>query len=143
MRRTIIVDFDGTLVDIRPIQDLVGDWDEFHQRSFSCPPNIKIVEFVERMDWFYDIVICTGKGEAYSNEMVEWLLRHEIPADTVLMRPKDNYMSDAELKPWLMENKFGEAWRDRVEFALEDRDKMVDAWRSLGITCFQCARSLY
>lgn len=143
MRKLLICDFDGTLTDIRPIQHLVGEWEEFHERSFHCEPNIEIVDHVTRMDEIYDVIIVTGKGEAHRDTMLDWLLRHEVPVERVLMRPLGNFESDTVLKPALMEQAFGEGWRSRVSHAIEDRDKMVDAWRALGITTFQCARSLY
>jgi len=142
-RNRIICDFDGTLVNIAPIANFVGDWDEFHPRTFDCPPNQAIIDFMALMEEHYEVVVVTGKGDNFYPQMCDWVTKYCFAPDAILMRPVGNFMSDAELKPFLMEQEYGPDWESSVLFALEDRDKMVDAWRALGITCLQCARSLY
>ena len=59
--------------------------------------------------------------------------------DSLIMRPDVNFESDHELKPAMLAAALGgmdEALR-RVAFALEDRDKVVAAWRKLGFNCMQ------
>lgn len=141
--RTILFDLDGTLININSIAHLIGDWDAFAEASILCPANEPIAEFARLMQLHYELVVCTGKGEAYRNRVCGWLSLQGIIPDLLLMRPANNFQSDAELKPALLRAALGEGWKGDILFAIEDRDKMVDAWRALGITCFQCAPSLY
>lgn len=145
LRDLILIDLDGTLININGIADLIPDWDAFHDASFRCPANEAVVEFVRALQLLdnREVIIVTGKPDTYQSLATEWLRYHGLMPDAILMRPKDNAMSDADLKPWLVEKHCGEGWEQRVLFTLEDRDKMVNAWRARGLTCFQCAESLY
>ena len=140
----VIFDLDGTLININSISHLLGDWEEFHPATFECPANEPMVQFAllcQRMD--LTLYVVTGKPELHRMGVTGWLSLRGIVPDAILLRPNGNHMSDAELKPALMKRELGEGWKDRVLFALEDRDKMVDAWRATGIMCLQCAESLY
>jgi hypothetical protein len=139
----IVFDLDGTLININSITHLIGDWEAFHQASLTCPSNEPMVEFARRCQRLGEIIICTGKGEEYRKQTNDWLSLRGILPDLLLMRPKLNDMSDALLKPWLMERHVGADWKERTLFVVEDRDKAVNAWRALGVTCLQCAESLY
>lgn len=141
--RYVIFDLDGTLININSIQHLIGDWEEFHPASVKCPPNEAMVEFARRCQQHSDIILITGKPERFRRSVIDWLRLQGIDPDFVLMRPELCSLSDAELKPHLAEKLLGSDWADKVLFAVEDRDKMVNAWRAAGINCLQCAESLY
>lgn len=143
-RDVVLFDLDGTLININSIAQLVGDWDEFHPAAFRCPANEPMIDYAricQKMG--FEIIIISGKPAAYLQHTAEWLCLRGIIPDAILMRPLNNHMSDAELKPALVEAHIGPDWKGRVLFAIEDRDKMVDAWRATGIMCLQCAESLY
>jgi hypothetical protein len=139
MRDVIAFDFDGTLIDLDPIGHLWGDWDNFHVASFDCPAREGIVALAKRMQLISHVVVVTGKPDAYRSKMIGWLSLHGIMPDELLMRPAGSMMPDAELKPALMFDCFGPDWKDRLIAVIEDRDKMVDAWRAEGVTCLQAA----
>lgn len=88
----------------------------------------------------YTVIGLTGRNEAYRNLTMQWLGLHNISLDDILMRPNDDYRSDHELKPamldeWLQAKGLTHA---DVWVILEDRDKVVEAWRNLGHNCWQC-----
>lgn len=140
----MLFDLDGTLINISPIQHLLGDWEEFHRESFRCYANEPMVDFAKLCQKMgLTILIVTGKPSGFINHVEGWLSTRGILPEAILMRGPLNSMSDAELKPHLVEAMLGEGWRDRILFAVEDRDKMVNAWRAEGIMCLQCAESLY
>lgn len=142
MADIIIWDFDGTLVDCDPIAHLWGDWDEFHLATFDCPPRHQMIELARRCQLICLNVVVTGKPERYRAKMTNWLSFHGLQPDELLMRPDNSTMSDAELKPELMFDWAGPDWKDKVICAIEDRDKMVDAWRAEGVLCLQAAPCL-
>lgn len=139
----VIFDLDGTLININSIAELIGDWDEFHAASLKCPANEPILEFAKRCQIFSHLIVVTGKPESFRRGVEGWLSFRGLLPEAVLMRPTMSSDSDAQLKPMLMEKEFGPDWKSRVMFAVEDRDKMTNAWRAEGITCLQCAESLY
>lgn len=138
----IIFDFDGTLVDCDPINHLWGDWDAFHNATFDCPPRMGVVELARRCQLIAIVVVVTGKPERYRAKMLNWLSFHGLQPDEILMRPDHSSMSDIELKPVLMFDWAGFDWKERTICAIEDRDKMVDAWRAEGVLCLQAAQCL-
>lgn len=142
-RDLVLFDFDGTLTDVSGFSHLIPDWDAFHEAALNAPPSPRIVEFARKMTTVAKVVVITGKPRFYQPAVIEWLWEQDIEAETVLMRPNGSDMSDADLKIELMVREFGPDWKDRVLFAVEDRDKMVDGWRKEGVTCLQCAASLY
>ena len=141
--RYVIFDLDGTLINVNSITHLIGDWEQFHMESLRCPPHEKMVEFARRMQCCCDLIISTGKPEAYYQRAVDYLSVLGIQPEAIIMRPALNTESDAQLKLRKLEEYLGADWRDQVLFAVDDRDKMVEAWRAAGVTCLQCAPSLY
>jgi hypothetical protein len=80
----------------------------------------------------------------------QWLLKHEISVDHLIMRPDHDWRSDHELKPKMLVDFITgldpeKVWTEEhlavsrkvVWFILEDRDKVVEAWRNLGFRCWQ------
>lgn len=135
----VVFDFDGTLIDLDPVAHLMGDWDAFHTASFDCPPRERVVELARRFQLITEFVVITGKPERYRPKLLSWLRLQGLQPDEVLMRPNDSHMPDAELKPALIYDWAGPGWKDRLLCVIEDRDKMVDAWRSEGVLCLQAA----
>lgn len=133
----IIFDFDGTLCNTDPITHLWGDWDAFHPATFECPPREGIVNLARRCQLIAKVAVVTGKPEAYRARMLNWLSLHGLIPEVVLMRPDYSGLPDAQLKPELVREWAGTL--DHVICAVEDRDKMVDAWRAEGVTCLQAA----
>jgi hypothetical protein len=133
----VVLDFDGTLCNTDPIIHLWGDWDAFHAAAFDCPARLGVVELARRLQTVCRVIVVTGKPEKYRAKMLNWLSVQGIIPDALLMRPMGNDMSDAQLKPQLVIEYQGNLIN--ILCAIEDRDKMVDAWRALGVTCLQAA----
>lgn len=143
-RDVVLFDLDGTLININSIQQLLGEWEEFHPATFDCPANEPMIEFAKLCQKMgLALLIVSGKPVTYLQHVTDWLAKRGIIPDVILMRPAISVLGDAELKPALAEAYLGEGWQDRVLFAIEDRDKMVDAWRANGVMCLQCDESLY
>lgn len=138
----IVLDFDGTLVDCDPIGHLMGDWERFHEATFMCPPRLQMLELARRLQTVARVVVVTGKGEKWRPQTVKWLHGFALYPDDILMRPDHSSMPDAELKPALLFDWAGPEWKRQVICAIEDRDKMVDAWRAEGVLCLQAAPCL-
>jgi hypothetical protein len=83
----------------------------------------------------------TGRNEAFRQLTWSWLNEHKLDEyiDTLIMRPDSDWRPDHELKIALLEQAFGSKERalERVAFILEDRDKVVEAYRNYGLPCWQ------
>ena len=86
------------------------------------------------------IEIWTGREEQYRARTEDWMrevLGHDPSAIPLRMRGTGENRSSAEVKS---------AWANepgnRPDFVFDDRDKTTDAWREIGIDCFQVARNI-
>lgn len=144
----VVVDLDGTLCDSAHREHLAraGLWDEFHSLLGNDQPNKPAAELIKILvgsERELVIVGLTGRNERHRNATQDWLLLHDIVLDELLMRPDSNYENDHLLKPrmlceWIIsETGEKEEPLSFVMFVLEDRDKVVEAWRNLGCACWQ------
>ena len=153
MKDVVVVDLDGTLYDSTNREPLAEtkQWEEFHRRSIEDPPNMAVLQTLYALDALgpeITIIACTGRNDAHRKITDDWLMKHEVPVQEVLMRPEGNFASDAEIKvalleEWIGENRPGLALVEAVLLVLEDRDKMVEAWRDLGLDCWQVKHGGY
>lgn len=144
----LITDLDGTLYNSAARQHLAqaGQWDDFHKASSTDAPNMDILRLLEII-WSsgYAVVGATGRNERYREITVRWLAKHGVLLDALLMRPDNDFSSDAVIKlkqvdDWLRDN---DRTRSDILAVLEDREKMVDAWRAAGVPCWQVREGGY
>lgn len=85
----------------------------------------------------YEVIVMSGRDSSCWTETVEWLDKHNIPFDHLFMRPEKDMRPDNIVKAEL----FDKHIRDNfdVQFVLDDRQQVVDMWRSMGLTCLQVA----
>lgn len=84
------------------------------------------------------ILFVTGRYEKYRPVTQRWLAAHLdlLPVDyRLFMRRDDDQRHDVAMKREIYETAIRGVWQ--VLFALEDRDRMVKAWREMGVACFQ------
>lgn len=114
------------------------DWDSYFAACKDDEPNWPVIDII-RLFWEdgYNIRILTGRKDSVREQTEAWLRKHAVPYHTLLMRPTENRTDDHILKPMMA---FAQGWYKEITlFILEDRQRVVDAWRSLGYTCFQVA----
>ena len=166
-KNTIIFDLDGTLADIderkqkSQIDNGKMDWDIFFD-----PENIKLdkpkPEVIKCAQMFYQqgykIVIFSGRNDRSFHSTKEWLVQHEVPYDLLVCRPdkfkdeswpvadgnpatyKMRFMPDQILKKEMLDT-FVDI--NDVFIIFEDRKKVVDMWRELGLTCFEVEEAIF
>lgn len=129
----IICDIDGTLAHAngRDIYDAskAGD-DELDE---------VIADIVKRHYALGDYVIfCSGRESRHRGVTFTWLEKHGLLVPNryqLLMRAEDDTREDGIVKTELYRN-FIEG-KYNVRYVLDDRDRVVDAWRDLGLKCLQ------
>ena len=149
--KIIVVDLDGTVCDTAHRDHLAQakDWDAFHAAAKDDRPRPDVAFFLkvlEGADYLGSpggdllLVACTGRNERYRQATLEWLIANDLAIfDDILMRPDGDWRPDVEMKPamlWEFLDEHGIHTSD-VAFILEDRDKVVEAWRNLGYACWQ------
>ena len=164
MQKTIIFDLDGTLANIDSRRDISMkpngklDWDVFAAPNSILAldkPNAPVIKMAQmfKADGF-KIVIFSGRNDRGFDATVQWLNDFKVPFDLLVMRPdkfKDKswpiadgnpatpdmrFMPDEILKKVMLDT-FVDI--NDVFLVVDDRQKVVDMWRDLGLNTFQVA----
>lgn len=131
----IIVDVDGTLVDVTSVRHHVlnrpKDFDAFHREAETCPPIDSIADLVAHLAGArFDIIIVTARMRRWEASTTGWLLKHSIPCDELHMRADGDYRPDYEIKREILADI---RTRHDVILAIDDNPAVVALWRSEGI----------
>lgn len=151
-QKAIIVDLDGTLCNTDHRQHFVQgdygkkDFEKFYQNMHLDPPHAWCVDFI-RIYSRHDrrIVFCSGRPEEYREQTIKWIEENvgvvwgvdDVEPHELYMRETGNYEDDVKLKERLYRDNIEPKYD--VELVLDDRKKVVDMWRRIGLTCLQCA----
>jgi len=146
-----IIDIDGTLA---LHEGLRGHYE--YGKVLQDLPNSPVIDLVSRMvmansTGLREIVPLFVSGRMDCNEgqvrrdTIQWLSRYCFApyADELFMRQeflpdgKNDYRPDFIVKEEIYHNLIKPKYD--VLYAIDDRKQVVDMWRRLGITCFQCA----
>ena len=163
-KKTIIFDLDGTLanIDVRRDKSLFADG-TLDWEIFAAPdsilnwdePNLPVIKMAQMFhnDGF-KIVIFSGRNDRGFFATKQWLMINDVPHDLLVLRPdkfKANswpiaegnkatpdmrFMPDEILKKHMLDT-FVDI--DDVFLVVDDRDKVVEMWRDLGLNTFQVA----
>lgn len=131
----IMCDLDGTLA-------LITDRSPYDGKS--CASDVINEPIKDILDKFYDfgdssgyIIITSARNDNSKNETTKWLYDNGVHYDVIYMRKDGDARPDNIVKEEMyntyIKNKYN------VRFVLDDRDKVVKLWRSLGLTCLQVA----
>lgn len=138
----IIVDLDGTIAlnDHREhfIKQDPPDWDAFFEACDGDSPNEPLINIMTALyyglDGSVEIIILSGRSDQVSSKTVHWLKKHRVLYHRLIMRPHGDYTPDEQLKQQMLDE-----YGLNPDLVLDDRDKVVAMWRSLGIPCWQVA----
>ena len=138
--RAVIFDLDGTIANVEHRRPFITgeekDWKSFNESCGMDTPNEWAVNLVRNLRNFYRIVIVTGRSADFLDVTTEWLQKHGIQYDQLAMRMPGDYRKDNAVKKEIYEA-YIKPYYD-VEFCVDDRQQVVDMWRSLGLVCLQC-----
>lgn len=128
----IIVDIDGTLALMNGRSPY--DWLKVKEDKVNHTI-MNIVDQYRTTD--NSIILFSGRDAVCETQTREWLTENNVWFDALFMRPEGNTEKDAIIKQRMFdENIRGKYY---IEYVLDDRQQVVDMWRSLGLTCLQVA----
>lgn len=132
--RAVLVDIDGTLA-LRTGDRSPYDWDRVGEDEPN-PPVIELVRVI-RAAGQHRIILMSGRDESCRWQTEMWLDAQQVPYDELYMRTEKDNRKDSIVKEELhrkhVEGRYDVAW------VVDDRQQVVQMWRSLGLTVFQCA----
>lgn len=144
--KSLIIDLDGTISIFNKIGNAL-EHENVHFRNqydasrcdedgLNKPVAEVVYNFYEKG---YSMLFCSGRKKDYETQTRKFIETHfpEMKYQLFMRSAGDNRSDDIvkeELFRDNIENKYN------VLFILDDRKKVVDRWRSMGLTCFQvCA----
>jgi len=138
MKPIAIFDLDGTLANIehriRFIASKPKDWASYYAACWADGAYIDIIDVTRALGLTsHYILILTGRSAVAMRDTVIWLREHDVRWDELRMRAIGDRRPDTIVKPEMLHV----AERERVSLVFEDRARMVDTWRSMGLTCLQ------
>lgn len=150
----VVIDLDGTLCNVehrlhkleRKSKLDRPDWDAFNIACSLDEPYYDVLNLIHTLYKAGDrVILLTGRDERYRRVTEMWLQYHGLGGRylQLLMRPKGNIGSDADVKPLVLARFLKESEWDGIDFILEDRYKMVEKWRDLGYDCWQVRQGAY
>jgi len=129
----VLVDVDGTLA----LRDGRSPYDE--SLVAQDLPNHAIITIVRALHRDgHRIIVLSGRTEASRADTAAWLERHlQVPLDALFLRASGDRRRDVEVKYEIYRDNIAHQYT--VLCVLEDRNQVVDLWRSLDLTCLQVA----
>ena len=148
MKKNIIIfDLDGTIALIDKRRDLARkpngkiDFKILHDPSniYLDKPNLPVIRMAQlfAQDGF-NIVIFSGRSDKTKFTTKSWLTHNRVPFHKLVMRPHKtmNFIPDDILKRDMLDTHVD---INDIFMVVDDRQKVVDMWRNLGLTVFQVA----
>lgn len=143
----IVCDLDGTLFneDHRVHLGIGGDWENYFSLMHEDTPHDDVLITIRAMTGPTQALLLTGRPEKLRCATEAMLAGIGVPYTQLLMRPDGDTTDSGLLKISTLEKFFGSkaAVLSNVLFALEDRDKIVKAFRDYGINCWQVRAGRY
>lgn len=126
----IICDIDGTLAK------MTGRSPYDYTKVMTDIPNRDVDRLVQALNNIGAVIILVSGRDGFCREDTEkWLYKYEIPYDHLYMRPEGNKENDAIIKKRIYDENIKDKFN--VLCVLDDRDRVVSMWRSIGLTCLQ------
>lgn len=138
-----IFDLDGTLADIEHRRHHVlksnksKDYDTFYKECVNDKPILAVGDVFRNLPVYDRRLIVSGRSKVVEDATHDWLLQHNLWPERMWMREIGDTRPDVELKlKWYKEEIEPQY---NILGVFEDRTRLVQMWRSLGLTCFQVA----
>jgi hypothetical protein len=145
MKDLYIFDIDGTLANLEHrlhfIKQKSPDWDSFHNNVIFDQPIKPVITTCQMLSKFCDIWYFTGRMECCRGDTIAWLHHNVIGFEepNLTMRNQGDTREDFVIKQEMLHNML-HIDRDRLVAVFDDRQQVVDMFRSNGIQVFQCAK---
>jgi phosphoglycolate phosphatase-like HAD superfamily hydrolase len=139
-----IFDIDGTLADLKHrlhfIQQEPKDWDGFYA---DCDDDCPIADVLRLCRVLAkagaEILLVTGRPESIRTKTVQWLNDFCVPFHGLYMRATGDHREDSVVKAELLDKLALEWDRNLIVGIFEDRNQVVEMYRSKGYRVFQVA----
>jgi hydroxymethylpyrimidine pyrophosphatase-like HAD family hydrolase len=138
----IIFDVDGTLMDITHRRHFVAqrpkDFDSFRSHTEFDTRKEDIFAIADALQaQGHRILISTGRNKSQRDITIQQIRDGGIDFEQIYMRSDSDYTPDDELKSRFLDRMIEDGYFPTMAF--DDRQRVVDMFRSRGLTVFQVA----
>lgn len=134
----VVVDVDGTLAHIPDINGKPARSRYDYTRVSTDVVDPCVRDIVQKYaDTGVTILVVSGREDTCKEATITWLTDNGIPWSDLHMRKAKDYRNDTIIKYEIFDQYIRDDYR--VLFCLDDRDRVVNMWRSLGLQCLQVA----
>lgn len=135
MINAIICDLDGTLFDCKWRREkFLPNFNEFNKNHIHDKIKQPILEILKSMKDKYEIIFISGRNEDFRKITEEQLSKY-IDKYILFMRQNNDFRGDEIIKKEIYIEKIKDKYN--ILFVLDDRQKVVNMWRDLNLTCLQ------
>ena len=127
--KAIICDIDGTLAHMKDRGSY--DWSRVGEDEVDSI----IKNLLKILKEKYVIILVSGRDGCCMDETKQWLEDNGIQYDQLLMRGNGDNSPDIIIKKAIFDVYIKDNYN--IEFVLDDRNQVVEMWRSLGLKCLQ------
>lgn len=133
LQLAIICDLDGTLC----LHNGRSPYDVDKCDTDEINPAVQTIlnDWHSTQEW--PIIFVSGREEKYREKTEKWLEYHSIYKYQLFMRPTGDTRRDDIVKEEIFHHDIEPYYN--VHYVLDDRNRVVEMWRRLGLTCLQVA----
>ena len=135
--RVVLVDIDGVVADTSARQHLLTgeggrrNWDAFFAAARDDAPLVAVPSLLALLDDAVTVVLLSGRPAWLVDDTVDWLARHEMRWDLLLVRRANDRSRAGAFKGRVATDLQTAGFV--LELAIDDDADVVDAYRDLGI----------
>jgi hypothetical protein len=143
----VIADLDGTIalighrrhwLDAERHPDMSSNerWRKFFAECVNDQPNWPVIYTLQALQRAgYYIHVFSARSDEVREQTIDWIEAFNVPYHHLRMRAAGDFTPDEELKwQWIAEYDLS-----MIMCVFDDRAKVVQMWRELGLICFQVA----
>jgi phosphoglycolate phosphatase-like HAD superfamily hydrolase len=137
----LLLDLDETLSDASWREQIKANgWDAYHDVLDQDKPVPEVMALIRALFFAgWKIHAITARPEKYRTATLKWLIRYSVPIERVLMRADKDWRASPDIKMDIVLNNFDGISRSQM-VALDDREDICLAYKSMGIVTFQVHR---
>lgn len=141
-RLYVLCDIDHTLSDASWRDPMLegaerwSGWDAYHSQSVhddQIEEMIHLVNGLAVMGLY--VVVMTARPSKFYQMTMDWLLRHRVTVDELLMRQDEDFRPSPEIKIGLARERFSNL--DEIAIVIDDREDVCEIFRAAGVTTLQ------
>lgn len=142
---TVVFDMDGVLSDATGRQHLLErprrDWDAFFDACGDDPLIAEVARLLDVIEDRFRIVLLTARPLRVQPATLDWLERHDLRWDLLIMRDEGDWGASREFKRRSVAEL--QAAGFQLELAFEDDRRNVDMFHAEGVLCIYLHSGYY